>query len=105
LGVALLLALRRSGDPAMRGLMLAMLAVNVYGVHFLPGGAFHDFIERNMRTLASPLWNAGFLYFALRWASGGAMLWSRALVRCGFWCLAAASALRCIPRPPRRGHV
>lgn len=88
LGVALLLALRRSDSPAMRGLMLALLSLNAFGSYFLPGGAFHDLVAKNVLPLASVLWNVGFLYFALRWASGDELLWSRAAVRRGLWLFA-----------------
>jgi len=88
LGVALLLALRRSDSPAMRGLMLALLGINAFGSYFLPGGAFHDVVARNVLPAASLIWNVGFFYFALRWASADELLWSRAAVRRGFWVLA-----------------
>lgn len=88
LGVVLVLALRRSDSPAMRGLMLALLGLNVFGSYFLPGGEIHDFVAANLIPVASVLSNVGFLHFALRWAGGDATLWSRVAVRRGFWALA-----------------
>ena len=69
LALAVLIVLQRPADTALRGLALALIAMNAFGWYFLPGGLVHDLVDLAVRPLTWLVWQGGLLWFALHYPS------------------------------------